>query len=158
MSSGSRWAWKWAILASSLTGMAARLSPRTRAAPSASSMSVALASSRDAAAARSWCARRSAARAAAPPPITMDRLPLVPQAVAAGARGDDDLAGWVHPDVGGVVSGGHPHPSLRHGRGAVPGPLGEAGITDPGPAPLCPKPVALRVPAGLFDPLFGQVK
>ena len=78
-SSSSRCAWKWTSLASSGIGMAARASPRMRAVPSASSTSAGLASSRDAATFRSWLATISAPRPAAPPPMTIERLPQVPQ-------------------------------------------------------------------------------
>ena len=47
--------------------------------PPASSMSAGLASSRLAATFLSWPATMSAARPAAPPPITTERLPQVPQ-------------------------------------------------------------------------------
>ena len=47
--------------------------------PSASSTSAGLASSWLAAILRSWLATMSAARPAAPPPMTTERLPQVPQ-------------------------------------------------------------------------------
>ena len=83
---------------------------------------------------------------------------LVTLAVPTGPGGHDDLAGRIHPDRGGVVPGGHPHPPLRHGGGAVGGPLGETGVADPGELARGPEPVPFPGPACLGDPLLGQVE
>ncbi len=83
---------------------------------------------------------------------------LVPLAVPARPGGHDDLAGRVHPHRGGVVAGGHPHPAQRHGRRAVRGPLGEAGVADPGAQPLAAQPVPLGRPARLGHLLLGPVQ
>ena len=83
---------------------------------------------------------------------------LVTLAMTAGTSGDDDLPRRVHPHLGRVVTRSHPHPPLRHGRRAVAGAFGEAGVTDSGPQPGVTQGVPLGVPAVVGHPPLGKIK
>jgi hypothetical protein len=83
---------------------------------------------------------------------------LVALAVAAGPGGDDDLAGRVHPDQGGVEAGGHPHPALRHGGGAVRGALGKARVAGARELSIISEPVPFAEPPLVADLLFREVE